>query len=324
MAIPSGLSAQFGMVEESTYGTPVTVTRFYEFTDESLAMEIERIESAGLRTGTRVQRSDRWVSGQKNVSGDVTLELANKSFGLWLKHAMGGIATTQPSVGSDPTVFDHTFTPGDLPISLTMQVGRTDVGGTTRAFTYHGCRINEWEIAGSVGELATFKASVIGEDEDTSTGLATASYPSTLSLLSFVQGSLTIGGTATDIKEFSLSGNNGLADDRYFFGSALRKQPLEASMREYTGELAAEFVDLTAYNRFINGTEASMVMLFRGATITGIYFYDLQITANVRFDGETPSVSGTDIIQQPLRFKCLGNTSGTALTILYRTTDTTP
>jgi hypothetical protein len=324
MAIPSGLSAQFGMVDEVTYGTPVVVTRFYEFTSESLSMEIERIESSGLRSGTKVQRSDRWVAGQRNVGGDVELELATKSFGLWLKHMLGGVVTAQPSAGPDPTVYDHTFTPGDLPVALTMQVGRTDVGGTTRAFTYHGCRINEWEIAASVGELATLKATIIGEDEDTATALATASYPSNLSLFSFVSGALTVAGSAFDVKEFSLSGNNGLADDRYFFGSALRKQPLEANMREYTGELAAEFVDLSAYNRFINGTEAALVLLFRGPVISNTYFNDLQITANVRFDGETPSIDGTDVVQQALQYKCVGNTPATALTILYRTTDTTP
>lgn len=324
MAIPSGLSAQLGIAEETVYGTPVTVTRFFEFTDESLAMEIERIESAGLRSGTRVQRSDRWVPGQKSVGGDVEMELATKSFGLWLKHALGGVATTQPSAGPDPTVYDHTFTPGDLPVSLTVQVGRTGVDGTTRPFTYEGCRVSEWEISGSVGELAMFKATLIGEDEVTATALATASYPSSLGLLSFINGSLTVAGSAFDVKEFSLAGNNGLADDRYFFGSALRKQPLEAEMRVYDGELKAEFTDLTAYNRYINGTEAAMVLLFRGPLISGTYFFDLQITTNVRFDGDTPSVGGAEIVELPLKYKCVGNTPATALTILYRTTDTLP
>lgn len=324
MAIPSGLSAQLGIVDESTYGTPVTVTRFYEFVEESMALEIERIESAGLRTGTRVQRSDRWVAGQKNVGGSIKMELANKSFGLWLKHAMGGVASAQPDAGGNPTVYEHTFTPGDLPVSFTAQLGRTGVDGTTRAFTYHGCRINEWEIAASVGELATFEATIIGEDEDTVTALATASYPSNLALFSFVSGSLTVGGSATDVKEITLSGNNGLADDRYFFGSALRKQPLEASMREYTGELGLEFTDLTAYNRFVTGTEASLVCTFLGSLISGAFSYGLVITANVRFDGETPKVGGTEIIQMPMQYKCLGNTSASALTMVYRTTDTTP
>src|SRR3954465_1580378 len=177
MAIPSGLSAQWGGGDESVYGTPVTVTRFYEFTGDGPVLEIERMESAGLRSGTRVMRSDRWVAGKKNVSGDLELELANKSFGLLLKHMMGGVATAQPDAGGNPTVYKHTFTPGDLPTSMTVQMGRPDVGATVRPFTYHGCCVNDWEISCSAGEIAKLKLSLIGEDEDNSTALATASYP---------------------------------------------------------------------------------------------------------------------------------------------------
>jgi hypothetical protein len=32
----SGLSGQVGVIAESTYGTPVTVTKFYEFLSENL------------------------------------------------------------------------------------------------------------------------------------------------------------------------------------------------------------------------------------------------------------------------------------------------
>ncbi|MGH3834191.1 MAG: phage tail tube protein [Pseudonocardiaceae bacterium] len=324
MAIPSGLSAQLGIAEESTYGTPVTVTRFYEFTTESVQLEIERIESQALRSGTRVQRSDRWSSGQKSVGGDVEMELANKSFGLWFKHMLGGVSSAQPDAGGNPTVWEHSFTPGDLPTSLTVQVGRTDVGGTTRPFTYHGCRVASWKIEAAVGEIAKVTATLLGEDEDTATGLASASYPSSLTLMTFVNGVLSLGGSAHDVTSFSLEGDSGLAADRYFLGSQLREVPLEAEFREYTGELETEFQDLTAYNRFVNGTEAALVLTFTGAAISGAFNFATVITANVRFDGETPTVGGAEIIEQPLAYKCLGNTSASALTVLYRTTDTTP
>lgn len=324
MAIPSGLSAQFGMVDEVTYGTPVTVTRFYEFTGEGPQLEIDRMESAALRSGTRVQRSDRWVAGKRTVSGDMEFELANKSFGLLLKHMMGGVATSQPDNVGNPTVYKHSFTPNDLPTSFTAQMGRPDVGGTVRPFTYNGCRISEWELACKAGEIATLKCSILGRDEDTSTGLAVASYPTSLVLHTFVGGTLTVGGSNMDVKEFSLSGNNGLADDRYFFGSALRKNPLEAAMREYTGEITSEFSSLTDYTRFVSGTEAALVLTLSAGTISGIYNYELKITANVRFDGDTPTVSGAELVDMPLKYKCLGATAAAALTIDYQTTDTTP
>lgn len=323
MSIPSGLSAQIGTAEEVTYGTPVTVDRFYEFRSESLKLDIERVESSALRTGQRVLRSDRWSAGKKSVGGDVVMELANKSFGRWFKHMLGGTATAQPDAAGNPTVYKHTFTPGDLPVGQTVQVGRTDVGGTTRAFTYHGCRVGSWKVECSVGEIATVTASLIGEDEDTATALAVASYPASLSLMTFVQGTLTVGGSAMDVASASVEGNSGLDGDRYFLGSQLRKSPLEAAMRVFSGTLDPELVDLTAYNRFVNGTEAEMVLLFQGGTISGIYKYETKITANVRFDGETPNVSGTQIIRQPLPYK-VTDTGTLSLKVEYQTTDTLP
>lgn len=323
MPIPSGLSAQLGFVDETVYGTPVTVTRFYEFRDESIKLNIDRIESQALRSGTRVQRSDRWAAGKKSVGGGVTFELANKSFGLLFKHFFGGVTSAQPNVGPDPTVWKHTFTPGDFPVALTGQVGRTDVSGTTRAFTYHGLKVTDWELACGVGDIASIKTNFVGEDEDTSTGLAAASYPASLSLLTFVNGTLTIAGGAANVKSVSLKGTNGLAQDRYFLGNQLRSQPLENAMRVYDGKFEAEFESLANYNRFVNGTEAQIVLLFQGVTISGIYKYEARITANVRFDGETPVVGGPQIVPLSLPYKVVDDGT-TSIKLEYTTTDATP
>jgi hypothetical protein len=319
----TALEAQIGFVDEVTFGTPVTVTRFYEFNSESIKMDQARIESSALRSGARVTRSDRWALGKKTVGGDVTFELANKSFGLLFKHMFGGVATAQPDSGGAPTVYKHTFTPGAYPTSMTAQVGRTDVGGTTRAFTYHGCRVESWELGCSVDEIASLKISLNGEDEDTSTALATVSYPASLSLLTFVNGTLTIGGSSASVMSASVAGQNGLATDRYFLGSTLRKQQLEMGMRTYTGTFEAEFESLTHYNRFVNGTEAEIVLNFQGGVISGAFNYEAKITANVRFDGQTPNVGGPEIVGQTLPFKVVDNGT-TSIKLEYQTTDVTP
>lgn len=322
--IPTGLGAQSGMVDEVTYGTGVTVTRFFEFVSESLKMTIERMESQGLRASSRLLRSDRWASGRKSVEGDIEHELANKGFGIKLKHCLGGVSTSQPASVSDPTVFDHIFTPGDLPTSFTEQIGRPDRSGTVQPFTYEGCRVASWSLGAAIGEFGKLKLSIIGEDEKTGTALAVASYPAGQTLMTFVNGSLTVGGSASPVRSFSIGGNNGLAGDDYALGSALRRSPLEAALREYTGEVDADFVGLGDYNRFINGTEAALEFLFEGATISNAFKFQTKITANVRFDGDTPNVGGPAEIRLPLKFKCVGNTSASALTVLYRTTDSTP
>lgn len=323
MAIPSGLSAQLMTGEEAVYGTPVVCDRAFEFRQESLKLEIARIESSALRSGTRVQRSDRWASGQRSVSGDITMELATKGQGRWWKHAVGAVATAQPDAAGAPTVYKHVFTPGDLPPGKTIQVGRPTTGGLVQPFTYHGCTISQWTLECAVGDIATLAMSIVGEDEDTSTGLAVASYPAGLNVLTFAQGTLTVGGTPLEVKSASVQGSNTVAEDRYFLGSALRKQPLEIGMREYTGTVEPEFADLTAYNRFVNGTEADLVLAFVGGTITGAFKYQTVLTAHVRFDGETPNVGGPDIVANPLPYKVVDD-GVTSIKVEYQTTDTLP
>lgn len=323
MAIPSGLSAQLMTGEEAVYGTPVVTDRAYEFRSEALQLEIARIESSALRAGTRVQRSDRWAAGQRSVSGDITMELGNKGFGRWWKHALGAVATSQPDAAGTPSVYKHTFTPGDLPIGQTIQVGRPDVGGTVRAFTYHGCVVAGWTLEWSVGELATLACSILGEDEDTTTALAVASYPAGLAVMPFTQGTLTVAGEEMQVSSLSLQGSNALAEERYFLGSALRKRPEEIGLREVTGTVEPEFESLVAYNRFVAGEEAALVLASVGGTIAGAFKYQTTVTANVRFDGQTPNVGGPEIVTNPLPIKVVDN-GVTSIKVEYQTTDTLP
>lgn len=300
MAAPAGISAQIGFKSESTYGTAVTVDQFHAgFVSESIKQEIARIESAGLRAGRRVTHA--WKSGGQTVGGSLTLELWDEPLATLLTHMFGTVATS----GSGPYV--HSATPGSLSgQSLTLQIGRPDIAGTVQPFTYAGCKIPSWTLTGSVGEIAQLQLDISAQSETTATALASASYPTAAPFV-FTEGSLSIGGTAVAvIQEMSLSGNNTLATDRHRIGAATVQEQLEAGLREYTGSLTADFEDLTAYNRFVNGTEVAQVMKFDNGTD------DLTITTNTRYDGETPAVGGPEQLTQPLPFKALSGTSDAA------------
>jgi len=172
----SGLYAQLGGGEESTYGTAATISRFWPFTSEGLRQDIARMESKGLRAGTRVLRSDQWAAGQKTVAGPLELEILDRSMGLLLKHAFGGLATSTPTNGI--LTRDHVFTPGDLPVGLTLQVGKPDESNTVHPFNYLGSRVASWSLAASVGEIGKLGLDIVAQDENTAAPvLATASYP---------------------------------------------------------------------------------------------------------------------------------------------------
>lgn len=312
------LEDQLAIAEESTFGTAVTVTRFYEFVSESLKQNIERLEGKGIRAGKLTQRSDRWGPGRITVDGDIVMELSNKSLGLWFKHMLGGVSLGAPVTGVTP----QTYTPAILPTGLTIQKGIVDSGGTVRPFTYAGCKVTSWELGGKVGEIGSLKVSIDGNSETTATALATAAYPATVSLLTFVQATLTVGGSAVNARECVLKGDNGLATSRHLLGSALAKQPLQGDWRKYTGTIDADFDDLTAYNRFVNGAEAALVLVFDGGIAGGAQHFQVQATCNVRFDGTTPNAQ-VGLSQQALPFVCLDSGAGAsaAITLLYNTTD---
>ncbi len=316
MPLASGLAGQIGLVAEGTYGTFVAPSRWYEFVSEGLRLERERIESKGIRAGRRVLH--RWAAGVQRVTGPIVMELAPQNFGILFSHMFGGLVTA----GSNP--YTHTATPGDLAgKSLSIQVGRPDIGGVVRPFSYLGCKIATWEISAAVNEYAMLNLDVYGAHEDTAQTLGTAAYPATLTPFTFIHGAVTVAGSPFDVKEATLSGDNGLAIDRHFIRATTPerpKEPLEETRREYTGTLTADFTDLTAYNRFVNGTEAALVLTFNaGASAT------LAITMNVRYDGETPVIEGDELLEQSLPFKAISATSdAAAITAVVTNGDVAP
>lgn len=331
MALAGGLAAQFGMVDEATFNTPITVTRFLEFNNETLDHTINRIASSGLRVNRRVLRSSQWVPGEQNVTGDVEFEVQQQGMGLLFKHMLGSVASSQPSAGTAPTVWEHKFTVGQLDgKSFTCQIGAGDASGTQRAFTYSGCKIAKWDLSVQLDGLLLLKPTIDGASEATNTALAAATYAASTAPLSFAGATITLPNSAVgNVSKFDLTGDNGLDLARYFMsgsGSATKKEQLESGLRSYAGTVDVEFDDLSAYNLFVNGTVGQMTAFFEGANIASTYNYALEITLPaVRFDGKTPDVAGPGIITTSLPYVCLDDGAGTGgVQMVYRTTDTAP
>lgn len=316
MALKSGLAAQLGIKTETTWGTPVTVDRFTPLVQESMTEQIARMESGGIIAGARVLRSAQWAAGDVEISGDLGFELYQQGAGLWFRHMFGGLATT----GSNP--YTHTFTPGDLTDDhFTLQIGKPDVSGTVQPFTFAGCKVTEWELAAKAGELVTLGVSVVGKSLATGTSLASASIASGAATpFTFKHASVTVGGSSANVKEISLKGNNGLVTDRRFIGSELISEPLEAELREYSGEATMEFESLTQMNYFRNATENALVL-----TISAGASASVTVTTNVRWDGSTPEVGGRGVVELKAPFKCVGaSTDAGAITAVMVNTDSTP
>jgi hypothetical protein len=303
----SGLDAQVSLGVESTYGTAATLDRHIEFTDEALKRSAERIESKSKRPGAKLLAANRWQEGRVGAEGDLGFEVMTKGQAFLWEHALGQIATSTPAGAT--TARTHTATLGSLfGKSLTVQVGRPDAAGVVQPFTYKGGKVLTWELANEVDGVATLKLGLDFQDEATDIALATWTGPTAADdldvPLTWVGGVVTLDGTEFACSSFSLSGTNGFKTDRFFIrsGARLKREPVQNERPAAEGEMSTDFEGLTAYNRFVSGTLATLVGRWEGPEVEAGVPFALEVKATIRTDGETPNVNDDDVIEQTLPF----------------------
>ncbi len=325
------IETQVGYKDESTWGTAVVVDHFMPLLSENIAPQIDKLESDARRSGLHVQRSDISIPIIKGYSGSIELPIMSKGFGFWLKHLLGTVATAGPT----DSAYTHTGTIGSLlNDSFTLQVNRPfHDSETNQAFTYEGGKVTSWEITAGVDEEVKFSAEVDFENGTTATALASASYPTSLELLSWAHSAstLTVGGTTVPVTRFSLKCDNGLKTDRHYIqGSGLKKQQVAAAYRDITWELEADFDSLTQYNRVVATTNAGqfaqIIVTLKAPTLIGATAYPaLTITIPAaRFDEIDIDNSGSDPAMQTLSGAVRFDGTNSAVTLAYASTESTP
>jgi hypothetical protein len=323
MAGRSGIATQLGIAAESTYGTYVAPARFLEFVDESMALSIARNEAKGLRAGQRVLGTDHWQAGKRAAKGDIQLEIGNKGFGLLLQHMMGTIATTADGTGKK-----HTATIGDLYglslIRADRPAGRLEHGAAVLVPRLQGRRVGDRSGDRRVRD-AEAQPRRAGRDDVADARLGDRPVR---------DGALPLVGLLDDGRRLRVRRDQvhreGRQQDQDRPALPEVVEAEEGADRERQarvhGHVQGEFENLTAYNRFINGTVVPIV-----CTWTAVATYDtakpfkLVLTMNnCRFDGSTPNVKNEDLLDITLPFKCLDDYSTAPVQFDYYTSDTTP
>lgn len=327
----TALLSQFGIVDEVTYGTPVTVTRFYEVDGlPDIKPGIGRAQSTANRQGSRALVATKFVPYKTGATQQVSMPVPTKGFGLLLKHMLGSLSTGAASDSNYP----HTATVGTLFGKMfTGQIGlpRTGTASTVDPKTGHGGKIVSWELSCDLDGLLMVTLDIDYEDVDTSTGLATASYPSASTVFAFNGAAITYGGSSINLSSFKCGMNNGLDVNRRFLNgtAGLKIEPLENALREITWSADAEFDSLTQYTRFVNTAAAStygqIVATFTGPIAhAGATLPTLVITIPVaRLDDHSISASGAETLKQSLSGIGMYDLTNSPITIVYTTSDAT-
>lgn len=321
---------QIGFADETTYGTAVTPTRFFEYDSESIEETEGRTEGDPLRVGSGYQRSDRFTPYFAGAAGTIDLAVLTKGFGYFLKHMMGSVATTGPA---ETVVYTHTGTEGSLfgtGKSFTCQMNRPfNPSGTNQPFTYEGGKITEWSLQNAVDGNLMLSLNVDFEQVATATALATASYPAAMDNFTWAGGVVNIGGVDYDVDEFALTVNNGLKVDRRKIRGGTDKKEPTASRREGTFSIKADFDSLTQRNRAHAALKtdalAAITARWRGPTLLGsTLFPEVLVTIPAaRFDAWKGSTGGVEAIQQELTGVVKYDGSNSPLTIAIKSADST-
>ena len=325
------LDHQLGVVDEITYGTLVTPSRFFEYNSEGIAESEGRTEGDPLRKGTFVQRGDRFTPYFAGAAGTIQVDVLSKGFGFWLKHMLGAVGTTGPA---ETSVFTHTGTIGNLFGKMfTAQFNKPfHPAGTDQPFAYLGGKAAKWTLSNSVDGNLVLDLDCDFQNVDTVTALATASYPATMENLSWAGGLVTIGGTPYDVTEISISQDNGYSvDRRQIRNNTLKKEPT-AGRRMGEFSLKADFDSLVQRGRAHAATraaaQASLVASWEGPTIiAGATTLKPKLTVTIpaaRFDNWNAPTEGPTGIEQELSGVIRYDGSTEPISIAYQTADTTP
>lgn len=338
-SIASGLGATLGYAAEGTVGTYVTVTRWPRFNSESMALAKTHIESQGLHQGLTHEASRR-AYVQKQAGGTISMDLSYRELGLIFKHMLGSSATATQQGGT--TAYLQTHAPGDTKgLGLSIQIGRPFTNGTIQQFNYNGCKILDWTITASSGQIATLDLTIDGWNETTATAYAAASYVSSAYVAGFQECVVKTGGTASTsvgvtsisagaapagiISNLVIKGTNAMKTDRFNIGSTTKSEQLVNNFRTYDVEFDIDFANVAdAYTAFAADTAFPFQATFTSPQLAGTAFpYKCDIVIPSLSLNEDPiPAGGPDVLSQKVKGVALDDGTNNVFQIQYTSSDT--
>jgi hypothetical protein len=336
------LDHQVGWAVETTYNTPITVTRFGEWLPgNGLDWNPNVVQGEGLRVGSAVARSARRVALIGRGEGKLQFELASKGFGSLLKACWGAGASTVVSGTTYQQLFSMDLV-GTYLDSLTIQEGIVKPGGDVDAYTYGGCTIKSFEIEQGDG-LCQLTVDVDARSLATSTALATASYPTSPTLFnagSPISGAMTAGGTLTvptttalasvtsgtsvAVKSWTLSVDNGIDEKRDVLGG--RKQPV-VGQREVTLKTTVEYDATTGTvfrDAYIGQTSTPILLTLTTAETlsAGVATMQLALPACYIDGGPIPQPGEGEVVTTDIEWAIRDNLTDSPAYMVLLTADT--
>ena len=186
----------------------------------------------------------------------------------------------------------------------------------------------ELKIASNVaGPTYQDQSNTVGVGSPIGSLLTTPTYNATAAPYSFTQNNvLTLGGASVAaVKKLTVKSGNPSKVDRFYLGSAgVKAEQVDNGYRTVSGTLEAEFVSLSAlYAAYAADAGLAFVFKVAGDYISGTTPSSVQIDIpKMYLDGDTPNVTGPDILVQNIPFVGLYDGTNSAIKITNITADT--
>lgn len=325
MAIPSGLGAQLGIATESSYGTYATPTTFLKPTSESIERANNYIRTFGLGGGSLVQDEDLHTQTTRAASGAIVLDVLDKGFGKFLD-LLHGNTVTPTEVTAGLSAQEHEIgLSAPTGKSLTVQVGRPDVGGTVHPFSYLGCKVTQIAFTLELNGVVTANLTIDAQDETTTERLATATFETDAAPFSFINADIEVDDVLlTDcVRSATVTIPLALKVDRFGIGGgAVKKEPVPNAPMAPTIALDMEFSNLDQHRAFQDATTRKVALLCAGSTVVSSFNSGLNFTAAATKTTDAgAAVAGPDVLSQQVTLEVVHDGRDTPLVVEYVSVD---
>ena len=327
------------LAAETTYGTPVTVTKSFEFLKESLTFRKKVNDSASYRYGSSFKSSAGRVIVTTDAGGDVSMEVGTVNFGVLWKACLGAATSTKDGATN---VYQQVHTIGSTLPSLTVQKVlpslNTDGTFSDAVYTFTGAMVSKWALNVPNAGVATLDLTLDSRDVLTTTAKATPAYGANNHALHFGGACLytktltaptaTVAASATtavaNVKDITIECDNALAVDKtyYFCGAGKKSKPWKG-VPQVSGKMTVEFVtDGPFVAAFLADTAMTLLLNLAAKENTD---EKVQVAlSEIRIEGDLPQAGGTPgVIEMSVPFTAYANgVAAQPIWVVNRTFDT--
>lgn len=324
----TGTGKVLALVNEVSYGTYVSPTRYIEFNSEGISVNPQPYQAERL-DGRAYQTVNDYRQIIKGAGGDTEYDITQKGMGLLFLAMLGKVVTTQPDTTLQPLHYLHTFTPdraGWHSKSYSLLKNLPSDTDTDYPLAYSGGVVTGWNLQAALNQALKLTLTWDFAKEFTDKTVGTPAYPEDNLAFIDIDLAIEIDGASTCITELGISEERPLKTDRWCLGNT-KKRPLLNGKSQLTGTISKDFEDLTLYEKFINGAHAALTLTASLGEIDAGQSnpYQLIVTVpDIVFTGETPTIGGQELIAQSLPWKALDNLTDPIITFEYSTSDATP